>query len=226
MIRCAYAMVIAIGLLAGAAPGWSQQQYLYAPKAVTAEEKVQKKDGILVQEVPVKKGDTLSAISRRFSGHASYFPQILLFNDIKNPDRIYAGHVLRIPVTRSGVTTQASNPRVPGQVPGVPSAGPLEASSSGDLKKGAAAAKEKRGMKHKAAAPARKHARSGKRPAAAVAAASEQRLFERAIKAYRREEYRTALELFDRFLAEHPSSALAADASLYKAECYLKQSNQ
>jgi len=222
MIRCAYAMLIAIGLLAGAAPGWSQQQYLYTPKAVAAEEKVQKKDGILVQEVPVKKGDTLSAISRRFSGHASYFPQILLFNDIKNPDRIYAGHVLRIPVTRSGVTTRASNPRVPG----VPSAGPLEESSSGELKKGAAAAKEKRGMRHKAAAPARKHARRGKRPAAAVAAASEQRLFERAIKAYRREEYRTALELFDRFLAEHPSSALAADASLYKAECYLKQSNQ
>ena len=35
-----------------------------------------------------------------------------------------------------------------------------------------------------------------------------------------------AAELFDRFLAEYPASALAADASLYKAECYLKLSSQ
>ena len=64
------------------------------------------------------------------------------------------------------------------------------------------------------------------RPAADGAAASEQMQFEQAMKAYRKDEYRTALRLFDRFLAEHPSSPLAADASLYKAECYLKQSNQ
>jgi TolA-binding protein len=59
-----------------------------------------------------------------------------------------------------------------------------------------------------------------------VSAASEQRQFERAVKAYRLGDYRRAVELFDRFLADYPASSLAADASLYKAECYLKQSSQ
>ena len=205
MTHCVFGIVLAIALFAGATPGWSQQFYLYAPKPVTAEKKIQKKDGVLVQEVPVKKGDTLSGISRKFSGHGSYFPQILLFNDIKDPNKIYTGNALKIPVSRSGVAAPASD------------------NSTGDLKKGAAVKKKKREMKHKAAAPATQ-GNSAKQPPAA--AASEQRLFERAIKAYRQDDYRTALELFDRFLADYPSSALAADASLYKAECYLKQSNQ
>jgi TolA-binding protein len=216
-------MVIGVVLLAGAAPGWSQQQYLYAPRPVAAEEKVRKEDGILVQEVPVKKGDTLSRISRRFSGRGSYFPQILLFNDIKNPDRIYTGTTLRIPVSRSGATAQAAPSPVQSKMQGVPSAGPAAGSTAGEPKTGPSAAEKKRGRKH---AHARSHARGAGKPAAAVSAASEQRQFERAVKAYRQGDYRRALELFDRFLADYPASALAADASLYKAECYLKQSNQ
>jgi len=191
-------MVLAILLLAGVTPGWSQQQYLYAPRPVAAGETVRKSDGVLVQEVAVKKGDTLSALSRTFSGRGSYYPQILLFNDIKNPDRIYTGDVLRVPVSRRAVTGQA-----------------------------AAATEKKRARKHTAAAPARTHARhASQQPAGAVAASAEQRLFERAIKAYRQDNYRTALQLFDRFLAAYPASALAADASLYKAECYLRQSSR
>jgi len=216
-------MVLALVLLAGATPGWSQQQYLYAPKPVAAEEKVRKQDGVLVQEVPVRKGDTLYRISRRFSGHGSYFPQILLFNEIKDPNRIYAGNVLRIPVSRSGVTGQAANTQQQRQAAEVPPAAQLSKSSAGDLEKGTAAVEKKRGRKH---AHARKYAKSARQPAAAASAASEQRLFERAIKAYRRDDYRRALKLFDRFLAAYPASALAADASLYKAECYLKQSSQ
>lgn len=213
MTHSVFGIVIAIALFAGVTPGWSQQFYLYAPKPVAVEEKIQKKDGVLVQEVPVKKGDTLSGISRKFSGHGSYFPQILLFNEIKDPNKIYTGNVLKIPVSRSGVTGQAANSQVQSPLPGV-------------RKQGAAVKKKKRDMKHKAAAPAVPNAKSAKQQPAAVAATSEQRLFERAIKAYRQNDYRTALELFDRFLADYPSSALAADASLYKAECYLKQSNQ
>ncbi|MBC8018431.1 MAG: LysM peptidoglycan-binding domain-containing protein [Verrucomicrobia bacterium] len=225
MIQCVFGMFIAIVLLVGATPGWSQQYYIYTPKPVAAEEKVRKKDGVLVQEVPVKKGDTLSRISRRFSGRASYFPQILLFNEIKNPDLIYTGTTLRIPVSRSSATGQAPPSPVQSKMKGVPSAGPVPGRSAGNLKKGAAVEGKKRDSKHKAAATTSKHARSAKLPAAVVAATSEQRLFERAIKAYRQDDYRTALELFDRFLADYPASALAADASLYKAECYLKQSN-
>jgi TolA-binding protein len=202
-----FGLVMAIVLFAGVTPGWSQQQYLYAPRPVAAEEKVRKEDGILVQEVPVKKGDTLSRISRRFSGHGSYFPQILLFNDIKNPDRIYTGTTLRIPVSRSGLTGQAAPSPVQGKKHGVPSAGPVPGSTAAELNQGTAVKEKKRIQKR-------------------TSAASEQRQFERAIKAYRQGDYRRALELFDRFLADYPASALAADASLYKAECYLKQSNQ
>jgi TolA-binding protein len=57
-------------------------------------------------------------------------------------------------------------------------------------------------------------------------AISSQKLFEQAVKAYRQEDYRSALGLFDRFLADNPSSALAPDASLYKAECYMKLASQ
>ena len=201
MTRGLSGTVLAILLLAGATPGWSQQQYLYAPRPVAAGETVRKSDGVLVQEVPVKKGDTLSALSRTFSGRSSYYPQILLFNDIKDPNRIHTGDVLRVPVSRRAVTGQA-----------------------------AAATEKKRHGKHKGVASARRHTQHAQQqPAAAAAIAStvaEQRLFERAIKAYRQDNYRTALQLFDRFLAAYPASALAADASLYKAECYLKQSSR
>lgn len=51
-------------------------------------------------------------------------------------------------------------------------------------------------------------------------------VYDQALSAYQRNEYAAAVALFDRFLAENPSSPLAAEASLYKAECYLKQSRQ
>ena len=51
-------------------------------------------------------------------------------------------------------------------------------------------------------------------------------LYDRAFAAYRRGDCKTALELFDRYLAEQPASSQAADASLYKADCYLKLSGQ
>jgi LysM repeat protein len=223
MTRYVCGLVTAISLLAAASPGWSQQQYLYAPKAVAAEEKVHNKDGVLVEEVVVRKGDTLYGISRAFSGRGSYYPQILLFNDIRNPDRIYPGDIFRIPVSRSAVPDRSVKPRLQSRVQAAPPAEAVAAITAADLKNGAAAEETNRNKKQKAAVPAAAQARQAKQPAAVT---SEQRQYERAIKAYRQDDYRTALELFDRFLADHPSSALAADASLYKAECYLKQSNQ
>jgi len=62
-------------------------------------------------------------------------------------------------------------------------------------------------------------------PAAAGTDAG-QKLFEAAVKAYRQDNCRTALELLDRYLADNSDSLLAADANLYKAECYMKLSAQ
>jgi LysM repeat protein len=214
-------MVMAICLLACA--GLSRgQQLLYVPKPIETDEKIQKNDGILVQEVSIKKGDTLYGISRSFSGHGTYYPQILLFNDIKDPNKIYPGNVLKIPVSRKGEAVQAANPKLSKRPATVPLSGqPVDAPVTA-LKMDETVGEKKREAGSKATTSAAKQ----KQPVTAAAANPEQKLYERAIKAYRKNDYTVALELFDRFLADHPSSALAADASLYKAECYLKLSNQ
>ncbi len=210
MTRHIYGIAAAILLCAVAAPAWSQQFYLYAPKAVSPEENIQKSAGILVREVQVRKGDTLSGLSRKFSGRGSYYPQILLFNEIKDPNKIYTGDTLRLPVKpkHASLRKQKSTGPAPNRA--------AEASASTPPHPQAHV---------KAAAPA-KQAKAAKQPAADVDTSAGQKLFERAIKAYRQDDCRTALELFDRFLAENPASPLAADANLYKAECYLKQSGQ
>ena len=251
MKRFACGMAVGVFLLVEApTSGWCQQ-YLYTPSTVSAEGAVPGKDGILVQEVLVQKGDTLSGISRRFSGHGSYFPQILLFNDIKNPNRIYPGNVFKVPVSRNAGSAQGATspvkkeqaaeaggetaaPRkadatpVQKQVPTAPYAATVVDGTTHDLKKDDVVRDRKRGAREKAAGT-KKQATQEKHHAAAVTTAdtaSGQKLFERAVKAYRQDDCRSALELFDKFLAENQASPLAADASLYKAECYLKLSAQ
>jgi LysM repeat protein len=216
MLRYGCGMAAVILLLANAASGWSQQYFLYAPRPVAAEEKVEKKDGVLVQEVQVRKGDTLSGISRKFSGRGSYYPQILLFNDVKNPDRIYPGNVLKIPVSKMNVPKKVSV-------------------SPEQVEKGRDGGEAKPEPKRKATGvrqPDTADIQASKRAAAPQpkesppAVASGQKLYERAVTAYRQDDFAMALKLFDRFLVENPDSLLAADASLYKAECYLKQAGQ
>jgi len=259
-------------------PAWGEQ-FLYSPKPAGPDEQSQGKDGILVREVPVEKGDTLSGISRRFSGHASYYPQILLFNDVKDPNLIYAGSTLRVPVGKG--QAEAS------ETPPAPSAGKKTGRNAGkkvsraaqppsaivpakrrqrhqpaaagkastgaqtlelspnDLKRLDGGREKKAEVRKKAASEAPKRVVEGRKKAKqpvgeeqmtkSVPAASSapstgeeagQRLFAQAVKAYRQDDFRTALDLFDRFLSVSPGSPLAADASLYKAECYLKLSNQ
>lgn len=45
----------------------------------------------------IKKGDTLSAICRKFYGKSSLYPKLAKYNGIKNPNLIYAGKTLKIP---------------------------------------------------------------------------------------------------------------------------------
>ena len=58
------------------------------------------------------------------------------------------------------------------------------------------------------------------------AAATGQKLFELAVKAYRQDDCLTAVKLFGKFLADNSDSILAPDASLYNADCYLKLSDR
>ena len=251
MIRYACGMAVALLVLVDTPSGWSQQ-YIYSPTSVGAEGKAQGTDGILVQEVSVRKGDSLYKISRKFSGHGSYYPQILLFNDIKNPNKIYPGNVFKIPVPRNsaselGDTAPAKNVRAempagegvaPGSaaaasVPSPPAVAPTSAAVPATVpaavmpepkKVDIGRESKKRLAKEKVAVPAKKQTIADKQHVPADA--NGQKLFEKGVKAYRQDDCKTALELFDRFLTENQTSPLAADASLYKAECYLKLSTQ
>lgn len=258
MTRRLCGTAVALLLLALAPAAWSQQYFLYAPKAASPEDKVQAKDGVLVREVPVQRGDTLSGLSRKFSGHGSYYSQILLFNDIKDPNLIYAGKTLRVPVSKAQVDEKVSRAPAPRQkkvaavgkgqpvatvppakqpVTGKTPAEPQTEISLSDLKRIDAVKHKKREVRKPKTAVVRKPAPVAEAPQAAapvtekagpavVETVSGQKLFERAVRSYRQEDCRVALELFERFLSDNPTSPLAADASLYKAECYLKLSSQ
>jgi TolA-binding protein len=279
MTRRVCGTAVAFLFLASSVPlAWSQQYYLYSPKPLAAEEKVQARDGVLVRDVPVQKGDTLFGLSRKFSGHGSYYPQILLFNDIKNPNLIHPGNVVKVPVSKeqsAGETGKvpaavkkgaeqhaAASPKeqaapVQKQPASVKPATDSTELSLSELKQVESGKQKKHGAKKKTTQCVKKRAKGEKRhakqqaadkvaqkPATALHeerkaasskkqakpssanAAAGQKLYEMAVKSYRQDDYRTALDLFDRFLAENPSSPLAADASLFKAECYMKLSNQ
>lgn len=256
-----------IVLTAGLAlPAWGQNYLLYTPQPAASGQKAPGQDGVLVQEIEIQKGDTLYALSRKYNGKGMYFPQILLFNSIKNPNLIYPGKMLKVPLSH-GDTSASERTEVKH-----PAASPKAKATSGD-KKSSVKAVSPVASRQPAAAPvstastelslsdlktagsgkgiASRHKKktSAKKSAASVPAppkpegsaslsdspsgsvpttdtATGQKLFEAAVKAYRKDDCSTALELLDRYLADNSGSPLAADATLYKAECYLKLSAQ
>lgn len=264
---------VAFLLCSLALPAWGQQYYLYEPKPVSPDIKREAGDGVLVSEIPIHDGDTLFGISKKYSGHGTYYPQILLFNDIKDPNLIYTGDTIRIPLPKNGPAEAVTQPKQKhgkalkrkktlkkraSTSPAMPA--PAKASSGKDrtsstelslseLKnlesgKGVRRSQKKKGTdttarksaiddaqlihrREESEVPA-KQQKTGATPARpdAVSTVAGQQLFEKAVKAYRQDDFRTALELFDRYLADNPNSPMAADASLYKAECYLKLSAQ
>ena len=265
MTRHVCGTIVALLLLVLVPPvAWSQQYLLYSPKVASMEDILQAQDGVLVREVSVQKGDTLSGFSRKFSGHGSYYSQILLFNDIKNPNLIYAGKTIRVPVSKKKVNekrvsvapasrkkktacpvaatgkrqTVASLRHANRPVTGKITAKPRIEKSLGDLKSIDTANHKKQEVKQNATttlvskpapvAEVTQVVEAGKEEPRAVdvKTLSGQKLFESATRSYRQDDCRVALELFERFLSDNPTSPLAADASLYKAECYLKLSGQ
>ncbi|NTV49322.1 MAG: LysM peptidoglycan-binding domain-containing protein [Geobacteraceae bacterium] len=262
---CRITIVISLAICL-AIPAWGQQYLLYTPQPATAELKTPPPDGILVQEIEIQKGDTLYDLSRKFSGRGMYFPQILLFNSIKNPNMIYSGKTLRVPVTHKEVhDSEQINHKLPDAVnkprtsmkskkaplKSVPQTTPRQSDtvmsqvssastelSLSDLKTVATKKKKESSIKKRNAGHTKKkpsHVATAKTSSSPLASASAthkiadtagQKLFEAAVKAYRKDDCRTALELLDQYLIDNSGSPLAADANLYKAECYLKLSAQ
>lgn len=168
---------------------------LYLPNPVDAPSPPLPGDGVLVKRITIRPGDTLSSLSRQFSGKSMYYPQILLFNKIRNPNLIYAGQELQVPLsghlfarrqhspTAGGVSTASVRPRTPS----VPSA-----------------AHEVR-----TAEPSR---------------SAERQLYDQAVDLFVQGKFREALDGFTRFLKQYPQSSLVPNASLYRGDCFLRLS--
>ena len=196
---------------AGAVVGNAEEMLLYTPQPATAEQApASPREGVLVQTVTVKRGDTLAKLSREHIGISDYFPQILVFNRIKNPDLIHPGDKLRVPV-RPGKQAKKHVSR--------------SAAAGKSTAKKRFTTKPFR-LKH-ASAPAAESKKAAPLPAEAKPAKSgEREQFERAQRAYLKHDYREALAGFDTFLHTFPNSAFAADASLYRADCFLHLSGE
>jgi LysM repeat protein len=239
MTRHACGTTVVLLYLSLAVPVLGQNYFLYAPKPVNAEEQAKTKEGILVREMTVQKGDTLSGLSHKFSGRSSYFPQILLFNDIKNPNLIYIGDSIKVPVSKGEATVRRkpSAAVAPKQkTTARPAAQPVGELTLSDLKKPDATRSRKRTQRERKQVQ-RTEAKKQHLPAAAIPAKSTtgaiaketvsgHKLYDQAFAAYRQGDCKTAIELFDRYLADNSTAIQASDASLYKADCYLKLSGQ
>ena len=179
----------------GATPGMAGELLLYAPQPAALEQApADPAKGVLVKTVTVKRGDTLKKLSRKHIGVAGWFPQVLLFNTIKDPDLIHPGDRLLVPVRAGKAVSQpeaAKSKKVRvSRRPGV-SAKPAAAPSSREMQ---------------AAQP------------------GEKERFQEAKRAYLDRDYQKALDQFSSFLRKFPRSGFAADAALYRADCFMRLS--
>lgn len=168
---------------------------LYAPQPSTVEAAPAPDQGVLVKTVIVKRGDTLRKLSRQHLGRAAWFPQVLVFNSIGNPDLIHPGAKLRVPVPTGKAVAKPA--RVPAK-------------------------------KEKAARRTPRRAPVAAAPATAVTPwqPGEEELYQQARQAYLSRDYQQALDRFSSFLRRFPQSRFAADAALYRANCYLRMSGE
>ncbi|GFO63080.1 LysM peptidoglycan-binding domain-containing protein [Geomonas paludis] len=189
-------------VLACGSAGHAEEMLLYTPKEATgAEAPASPKEGVLVRTVTVKRGDTLAKLSRKHIGVSDYFPQMLVFNKIKNPDLIHPGEKLLVPVP-PGQAGKAEKAPKPAKAVKADQAAPRPAVQRPPAPK-------------KAASVERMPVKPG-----------EQDLFQRGQRAYLDGEYREALSRFNDFLHKFPHSRFAADASLYRADCFLHLSGE
>jgi LysM repeat protein len=213
------AMVLALAGLQSAAAA-AEEFVLYAPTPQQGEPAIPHQgDGVLVKRLTIRKGDTLTRIARKNIGKGSYYPQILLFNDIPNPNLIYAGKQMLVPVVKSSQLTEAPKPEsetvpmkqaepVKKAVPAAP-VQPVRAAKPGQQKVTAAP---------KVSSPAAPATKSGQ--------TAEQLLYAKGISEYNKGHYPQALTIFSHFMEKYPASPLMPDATLYKAESLLNLSEK
>lgn len=219
---------------------WGAEEYLlYAPGPSDGKRSSGPDEGVLVKSVTIQKGDTLYSLSRRYGGKGIYFPQILLFNEIRNPDLIYAGNKLLVPLqpeSGKGADSASQAKAEVGQKP-------AKSRQAGKVSHPAPHAREAKEVRKEQTAPqvqsvspkpqhppaaAPKAAVEPSRPVTVPKKAeeTEQFLYEQGVSAYKIGSYQQSVDHFDRFLARYPASPLVPDATLYRADALLKLAGQ
>jgi len=213
--------------LASLAPAGGAEYLRYAPEPSDGKPLRGPDEGVLVKRITIEKGDTLYSLSRKFSGRGSYFSQILLFNEIENPDLIYAGKGLLVPLPAG---------QGEGTAPAARRAGtPAKGKEGGATRRlvPPMAPRETTRTAMVPTAPVRPQAPAVQAPKAVATPPAprkgeetEQTLFEKGVSAYKSGQYQQSLDAFDRFLARYPSSPLVPDATLYRADALMKLAGQ
>ena len=224
---------------------------LYTPKPTEGDQAPASPDqGILVRSVTIKPGDTLAHLSRKYIGRGSWFPQVLLFNSIKNPDLIYTGDKLLVPVPsgqaaasthkgaaekkhargqkrhrgRRGVSRHRGvskpEPGVSGLETGIPVTARPEA-----VRPGAARTETVKPGAAKTGA-AKTATQKPERFQLKPVTSDELGSYRQAKQAYLSGDYQKSLELFTEFLHKYPRSASSPDAALYRADSLLRLSGE
>ncbi|GAB4302460.1 MAG: LysM peptidoglycan-binding domain-containing protein [Desulfuromonadia bacterium] len=190
-------LLLCIAILGSTVSPGSGRSYIYRPEpADETAPPPAPRDGVLVKEITIAKGDTLFGLARRHIGRGIYYPQILLFNGIENPDMIYAGDTIRIPVPSTRSVTPPPEPQ------------------KRQLPEPVVPAREPKPAPQPTSTPP---SRSDEELAD---------LFASAVAAYKKGECRRAVELIDRYLAKHPDTPQSSDLLLYRADCYLSLSGE
>lgn len=196
---------------------------LYTPhKVASGRAPSSPEEGVLTRTITIKRGDTLWGLSRKYTGMGSYYPQILPFNMIENPNLIYAGASLQVPVARGTSAEASAKP-----AKRVQATTGTKAGHKPTVRK----EKQPKDAERSVADPAPAvvaPAAPAARPVAPAAASESgsQRDYQRAVTIYKKGEYREALDAFDAFLTRYPDSPFAPDATLYRADCYMKLSER
>jgi LysM repeat protein len=207
---------------------------LYTPKPSEGGQAPASPDqGIMVRSLTVKRGDTLAKLSKKYLGRASWFPQVLLFNSIKNPDLIITGDKLLVPVPsgQAAASEQKGTPEKKHAKGKRHHGGHRAAARHRGVAKSEAAEPEaaqpealrREPVQSEAAKPETVKSKKSQQRAGT---SKEQENYLQAKRAYLAGDYQKSLSLFTEYLRKYPNSAVSADASLYRADCLMHLSGQ
>lgn len=179
---------------------------------------------LVLVELRVAKGDTLWKFAKRYLARPQYYAQFLVYNNIKNPNRIYPGQILWVPLgplkDHPEIFSGQPVPRwilLRSDLPAAPQlSSPIQAGVPVPLP--APPVETGRSVTEKPSSSDREPPSSPK--AAPPVSDPAQAEFEQDFDLFNRGDYSTAAGRFESFLVTYPDSPLRVKAEYYLAESY------